>query len=102
MQPDSLKSFIVSSNWESIEGIKEDWRGQKTSVGGWGRLIDGRQVIVLLNRCGDYHTTWRMYLDGEMVYHMKHIVTQMGSGLEATREAEKYMKSEKWKIGALK
>ena len=96
---DVLKLFVLSpTKWKKVEGIKEEWQGWVMDVGGWGRMFDNHHVLILLNRDGEYHTTWRMYVDGEMVYHMKDIVTMMGSGQNAMRRAEAYMKSERMKI----
>lgn len=93
-----LTLFPLKKKWKPVEGLKEDWNTWTMDVGGWGRMIDGKHVLVLLNRCGDYHTTWRMYVNGEMVYHMKDIVTMMGSGQTAMNRAEAYMKSDKMKL----
>lgn len=70
------------------------------AVGGWGRMFDDKHVVVLLNRCGDYHTSWRLYVDGVMVHHMKNIVVMMGSGSDAMEQATTYMNSKKMKAVA--
>ena len=92
-----IKSIPLNKRWKSVEGLKEDWLGCSMNVGGWGRMIDDRHVVVLLNRCGDYHPSWRLYVDGVMVLHMKNIVVMMGSGSDAMEQAAAYMKSKKMK-----
>jgi len=96
--PHILKLFPLKKKWKAVEGLKEDWQGWSMDVGGWGRMVGDKHVLVLLNRCGEYHTTWRMYVDGEMVYHMKDIVTMMASGQNAQNRADAYMKSDKMKL----
>lgn len=96
--PQVLKLFPLKKKWKAVEGLMEDWDGWSMSVGGWGRMFGDKHVLVLLNRCGNHHAEWRLYVDGVMVYHMKDIVTMMGSGQDATRQAEAYMKSDKMKL----
>jgi hypothetical protein len=88
-----LKLFPLKKKWKQIQGLKEDILVWSSTVYGWGRIINDKHVLVLLNRCGEYHTKWRMYVDGEMVYCMDNIVVVMGSGKSAMLEAEAYMNS---------
>ena len=70
---------------------RPEYYGYNRKIPGWGKVIEGRHVLVLntFGRCP--YTAWRIYLDGDLIYDM----------LEATNEraakhtAEVYMKSEK-------
>lgn len=98
---DILKLFPLTAKWKPIKGLKEETTcgGWDMDVSGWGRKDGDRHVLVLHNHCGDHHASWRMYIDGEFVYHMNgHFGLQMHSATDAMNRADAYLKSDKMRF----
>jgi hypothetical protein len=84
--PEILKLFILSDT---------KWN-RKVPV--WGRMIDGRHVLVLHNCASPvvagakaWYPAWRIYIDGDCIYDMLEVDNERA----ARSMAEVYMKSDK-------
>jgi hypothetical protein len=100
--PELLKLFPLSDKWKRVEGLYEDYTGASLGgygsagynrkIPGWGRMIDGRHVLVLHDHYkGSPYGAWRLYLDGIRIYEMLEVTNEKA----AMSVAEVYMKSYK-------
>ena len=102
--PEILKLFILSdTKWKRVTGLFEsdlngNYAGFNRKVPGWGRMIDGRHVLVLHNCASPvvagakaWYPAWRIYIDGDCIYDMLEVDNERA----ARSMAEVYMKSDK-------
>jgi len=96
--PETLMAVKLTGEWSEVDCFHEEWVYDQNrepwvmKVGGHGRMFGNKHVIVLINRCGEYHPQWRLYIDGHFT---KCLETILGvcSGCDAELHAEEYLKS---------
>ncbi len=82
---DRLESIELSNEWSRIDNLPDLFTGSEWQAGGWGRIINGKKVFIILSHENAHHTEWRLFVNGVFVKNLDNIVQQMGSAQNAMR-----------------
>lgn len=87
-----LSSCLLTDEWRRFSDLPDAFRvdsGAITWCTGWGRMIDGKRVFVILAFNGQSRSQWRLYIDDVFSRMLEEVVPGNGSHTQAMYCADK-------------